>query len=67
MPRKVRELVKDLQNAGFALLSGAGKGSHRKYVHASFAGAVTISGKDGDDAKHYQERQVLRAIEEVNQ
>lgn len=65
MPRKVRELVKDLQDAGFALVKGAGKGSHRKYMHPQFAGAVTISGHDGDDAKQYQERQVQRAIEEV--
>jgi hypothetical protein len=26
---------------------------------------VTISGSDGDDAKKYQEKQVKRAIEEV--
>lgn len=29
LPRKVRELVKDLINAGFAILPGGGKGSHR--------------------------------------
>ena len=27
-----------------------GKGSHRKFAHPHFAGAVTLSGKDGDDA-----------------
>ena len=65
MPRKVRDLVKDLRDAGFALIPGAGKGSHRKFTHLNYNGAVTLSGQDGDDAKSYQEKQVNRAIEEV--
>lgn len=67
MPRKIRELVSDLQGAGFELVSGAGKGSHRKFTHPNYQGAVTLSGRDGDDAKHYQEKQVKRAIEEVQE
>jgi len=66
LPRKVRELVKDLMDAGFAILPGGGKGSHRKFTHPEYPGAVTLSGRDGDDAKGYQERQVRRAIEDVN-
>jgi predicted RNA binding protein YcfA (HicA-like mRNA interferase family) len=58
-------LVKDLEEAGFELIAGGGKGSHRKFTHPNYPGAVTLSGKDGDDAKPYQEKQVLRAIEEV--
>jgi predicted RNA binding protein YcfA (HicA-like mRNA interferase family) len=46
---------------------GAGKGSHRKFTHVDYSGAVTVSGKDGDDAKQYQEKQVKRAIEEVQE
>jgi len=65
VPRKIRALVKDLRDAGFTLISGAGKGSHRKFTHPNYEGAVTLSGEDGDDAKHYQEKQVKRAIEEV--
>jgi len=65
VPRKVRELVRDLLDAGFEVIPGKGKGSHRKLTHPRFAGAVTLSGKDGDDAKPYQEKQVHRAIEEV--
>ena len=65
MPRKIRELVKDLKDAGFEEVSGGGKGSHRKYTHPNYQGAVTLSGKDRDDAKAYQEKQVKRAIEEV--
>jgi len=65
MPRKVRELVADLQKAGFSLMPG--KGSHRKFKHPKFPGAVTLSGKAGDDAKPYQERQIKRAIEITNE
>jgi predicted RNA binding protein YcfA (HicA-like mRNA interferase family) len=65
VPRKVRELVKDLHNAGFDLVPGGGKGSHRKFTHLNYPGIVTVSGKDGEDAKTYQEKQVKRAIEET--
>lgn len=64
MPRKVRELISDLLRSGFIEVEG-GKGSHRKFVHSAFSGAVTISGQSGADAKPYQEAQVRRAIEEV--
>ena len=65
MPRKIRELIKDLRSAGFEEIPGAGKGSHRKFVHQRYAGAVTLSGQTGDDAKPYQESQVRQAIDEV--
>ena len=64
MPVKVRELIADLLRAGFTEITG-GKGSHRKFVHCRFAGAVTLSGQAKHDAKPYQEKQVRRAIEEV--
>lgn len=63
MPRKIRELVSDLERAGFALAPG-GKGSHRKFRHPRFAGAVILSGNDRDDAHHYQEKQIRNAIRE---
>jgi predicted RNA binding protein YcfA (HicA-like mRNA interferase family) len=65
VPRKVRELIRDLMDAGFYQISGGGKGSHRKFSHVRYPGAVTLSGGSGDDAKHYQEKQVKRAIEVV--
>jgi predicted RNA binding protein YcfA (HicA-like mRNA interferase family) len=67
VPRKIRDLVKDLRAVGFSLLPGGGKGSHRKFTHDDYPGAVTLSRKDGDDAKKYQEKQVKQAIEEVQQ
>ncbi|ABA56938.1 conserved hypothetical protein [Nitrosococcus oceani ATCC 19707] len=65
MARKIRELVQDLKEVGFYEISGGGKGSHRKFTHTKYAGAVTLSGKSGDDAKPYQEKQVKQAIETV--
>lgn len=66
MPRKVRELIKALKDAGFYEIAGGGKGSHRKFIHTRYPGAVTLSGKGGADAKPYQERQVKQAIETVS-
>ena len=63
MPKKIRELIRELGNAGFYEISGAGKGSHRKFAHVNYPGAVTVSGSAGDDAKPYQEKQVKIAID----
>ncbi len=61
MARKIRELIRDLEKAGFQ--DRGGKGGHRNFEH--FKGIrVTLSGKSGDDAKIYQEREVSQAIEE---
>jgi predicted RNA binding protein YcfA (HicA-like mRNA interferase family) len=54
VPRKIRQLVADLERTGFLLVPG-GTGSHRKDRHPRFPGAVIPSGHDGDDARHYQE------------
>ena len=62
MPRKMRELIRDLEQAGFTDRSG--KGSHRNFVHPNVAKPLTVSGNTGSDAKQYQERSVKRAIEE---
>jgi predicted RNA binding protein YcfA (HicA-like mRNA interferase family) len=58
-------LVADLERSGFALVPG-GKGSHRKFRHPKLPGAVILSGQDGDDAQHYQEKQVRNAILEAS-
>jgi predicted RNA binding protein YcfA (HicA-like mRNA interferase family) len=57
-------LVSDLTKAGFVLLPG-GKGSHRKFRHDRMAGSVILSEGDGEDARHYQEKQVRNAIREA--
>lgn len=62
MPRKIRELVAELLRSGF--IDRGGKGSHRNYRHPSGV-KITISGKLGDDAKKYQERDVEKALKEA--
>lgn len=62
MPRKIRELIKELEMAGFA--DRGGKGSHRNFIHASGV-VVTLSGKPGDDAKPYQKKLIKRKIQET--
>jgi predicted RNA binding protein YcfA (HicA-like mRNA interferase family) len=64
VPRKIRQLVSDLEAAGFVRVDG-GKGSHRKFRHAKFPGFVLVSGHDGDDAQQYQEKQVRNALRHV--
>lgn len=63
LPRKIRELIADLEAAGFE--NRGGKGSHRNFVHPKVAKPVCISGKSGNDAQQYQERAVKRAIKEA--
>lgn len=64
MPRKVRDLIRDLKEAGF--VDRGGRGSHRNFVHPAVKGPVTISGGLGDDARIYQEKAVKRALERLS-
>ncbi len=59
MSRNVRQLIADLEGAGF--VNRGGKGSHRNFTHPKGV-RVTVSGGSGDDARHYQERDVKRAL-----
>lgn len=63
MPPKIRDLIADLEHAGF--VDRGGKGSHRNFVHPRVKMPVTVSGNPGDDAKQYQSRAVMRALEEA--
>ena len=63
MPRKIRELIVDLEKHGF--VDRGGKGSHRNFTHPNVTRPVTISGDSGNDARKYQEKAVKAAIEEA--
>jgi predicted RNA binding protein YcfA (HicA-like mRNA interferase family) len=56
VPRKVKDVIRDLLDAGFYEIGKDGKGSHRKFTHRHYSEAVTISGREGHDAKLYQEK-----------
>ncbi|MBK8742062.1 MAG: type II toxin-antitoxin system HicA family toxin [Betaproteobacteria bacterium] len=62
MPPKIRELVTELERAGF--VDRSGKGSHRNFVHPKVSRPITIWSVPGDDAKHYQIQAVKLAVEE---
>lgn len=64
MPRKIRQLIRDLERAGF--VKRGGKGSHRNFLHASGV-RTTLSGKEGDDAKPYQEKEVRFGLEQAKE
>jgi predicted RNA binding protein YcfA (HicA-like mRNA interferase family) len=61
MPRKIQELIRDLERAGF--VNRGAKGDHRNFVHPKVPKPITISGKPGDDVRDYQEKAVRLAIE----
>jgi predicted RNA binding protein YcfA (HicA-like mRNA interferase family) len=56
MLKKIRELISQLESAGFVIRGG--KGSRRNFMRPNVIRPVVISGKTGDDAKKYQERAV---------
>lgn len=62
MPVKIRELIEILKKAGF--IDRGGKGSHRNFQHPSGV-RVTLSGKEGEDAKRYQEKEVTIKLKEA--
>lgn len=62
MPKKIRELIRELEMAGF--VKRGGKGSHRNFIHVSGV-VLTVSGQPGDVAKPYQFKLVREKIEET--
>ena len=61
MPPKIRELKAKLSKAGFTIRKG--KGSHTIWKHPALPGVtVTVSGKDGNDAKPYLIEDVQDAL-----
>jgi len=62
MPKKIRELISELQKNGF--IDRGGKGSHRNFLHECGV-KITLSGKSRNDAKPYQEKDVKQAVEKV--
>ena len=62
MPPKIRELIAELERAGFE--NRGGKGSHRNFVHPNVTKPITVSGNPGDDARSYLVKAVRFAIQE---
>ena len=64
MPRKIRELIRELERAGF--VNRGGKGDHRSFEPSKDIRLI-LSGQPGNDAKPYQEREVRKKIQESKQ
>ncbi len=65
MPPKIRQLKARLSKFGFTIRSG--KGSHTVWHHPDKADiTVTLSGKDGNDAKPYQIDDVQDALRQFS-
>jgi len=65
MPRKLRELRRQLRKAGFVI--DRTKGSHQTWIVPDFPYIkLTLSGADGNDARDYQERDVEEAIQQYD-
>jgi predicted RNA binding protein YcfA (HicA-like mRNA interferase family) len=62
MPPKIRELITDLEAAGFENFGS--KGSHRNYEQPKTKRRITVFGKLGNDAKPYQIKDVKEVIQE---
>ena len=54
-----------LQKAGFTLLPKRGKGSHSYWLHPLLDEPIILSGKDGSDARFYQEKAVKQALKAI--
>lgn len=64
MPPKIRQLKASLKKAGFCVRPG--KGSHTVWTHTALPKLeITLAGKDGNDAKPYQVKDVQDALQQL--
>ena len=64
MPRKLRQLRADMRREGARITHQVG--SHEKWRHDLVLDyQVELAGKDGDDARPYQEREVAELLRRV--
>ena len=65
MPKKIRELKAMLLKAG--CVCERARGSHTKWSHSLLSHKITVSGKDGADARKYQEKDVKDFLKEIEE
>ena len=65
MPQKIGQLKTALIKVGCYMRPG--KGSHTVWKHTALPGfEITLAGKDGDDAKPYQEKDVQNLLRQLS-
>lgn len=66
MPKKIRELKKMLQKAGFECVRS--RGSHERWIHPMLPELpITLAGKESQDAKPYLEKLVNLALQKLDE
>lgn len=66
MPLKIRKLKAELSKAGF--LVRPGKGSHTVWYYPyDHSIALSLAGKDGDDADAYKIKEVRKALKRAKE
>jgi predicted RNA binding protein YcfA (HicA-like mRNA interferase family) len=63
MPRKKRDIRRDLRKLGFR--ESSGKGDHTVFRHPNLPYNIAVDGRDGADAERYDERNVRRAKQDL--
>ena len=63
MPRKKRDIRREYRQAGFD--ERQGKGDHTIFSHPLVSDNFAVDGKDGADAKPYDEKELQRAKREL--
>ena len=63
MPGKKRDIRRNLRKAGF--VETQGKGDHTKFRHPLLRNHVVVDGADGADAKPYDETNLRKALQEL--
>jgi predicted RNA binding protein YcfA (HicA-like mRNA interferase family) len=66
MPVKIRKLKSELGKAGFVWEPGKGSHTHWFYQHDRSI-RVLLAGRDGDDAKPYQIKEVRDALKKAKE
>nr|VFK53648.1 MAG: hypothetical protein BECKTUN1418D_GA0071000_101823 [Candidatus Kentron sp. TUN]VFK56300.1 MAG: hypothetical protein BECKTUN1418F_GA0071002_108412 [Candidatus Kentron sp. TUN]VFK62392.1 MAG: hypothetical protein BECKTUN1418E_GA0071001_107913 [Candidatus Kentron sp. TUN] len=66
MPKKIRELKGAIQKRVAPACEKA-KGSHTKWMHPKCVNKLILSGKDGANAKPYQENNVLDSLQKMSE
>ena len=68
MPKKIRELKAIVAKVGYLLQAGRGKGSHTYWKHPLLPEEpLTITGKDGDDAPLYLDKNIQRVLKKLEE
>ncbi len=66
MPRKIRQLKRDLRRAG--AYKASEEGDHEKWKHPLVSDYyIELAGADGDDAKPYQEKRLWGFLQRIQQ